>query len=68
MRRTWREAVADPRIRGAYGMIFFLNVVLMGAASEFGLFPIAWEGHLGGFVGGALAYIALAPKPRGPWG
>ncbi len=68
MRRTWREAVADPRIRGAYGMIFFLNVVLMGAASEFGIFPIAWEGHLGGFVGGALAYIALAPKPRGPWG
>lgn len=68
LRRTWREAIADRRIRDAYGMIFFLNVVLMGALSEFGLFPIAWEGHLGGFVGGALAYIALAPKPRGPWG
>lgn len=68
LRRTWREALGDPRIRNSFGMIFFLNVVLMGVASELGIFPIAWEGHLGGFVGGALAYIALAPKPRGPWG
>lgn len=67
LRPTWRQAIADPRIRSAFGSIFFLNVVLMGAASELGLFPIAWEGHLGGFVGGALAYILLAPRHAGPW-
>jgi membrane associated rhomboid family serine protease len=68
LRRSWLQALADPRIRNAYGMIFFLNVVVMGAVAELGWFPIAWEGHLGGFIGGALAYIALAPRYRGPWG
>jgi len=67
LRPTWRQAVADPRIRSSFGSIFFLNVVLMGAASELGWFPIAWEAHLGGFLGGAIAYIALAPRYRGPW-
>lgn len=65
---TWRDALANPRVRNPLAMLVFINVVLMGAAAEAGVFPIAWEGHLGGFVGGALAYIALAPKPRGPWG
>lgn len=68
IRPTWLQSLADPNIRGPLGMIFFLNVVLMGVVSELGWFPIAWEGHLGGFVGGALAYIALAPRYRGPWG
>lgn len=63
----WRQAIADRRIRNSFGSIFFLNVVLMGVVSELGWFPIAWQGHLGGFVGGALAYIALAPRYRGPW-
>ena len=63
----WRQSIANPRIRNSFGSIFFLNVVLMGVVSELGWFPIAWEGHLGGFVGGALAYIALAPRYRGPW-
>jgi membrane associated rhomboid family serine protease len=67
-RPTWREALADPAVRNPLGMIFLLNVVIMGVAGEAGLFPIAWEGHLGGFIGGAAAYIALAPRPRGPWG
>lgn len=67
LRPTWRQAIADKQIRNAFGSIFFLNVVLMGAIAELGWFPIAWEGHLGGFVGGALAYIALAPRYRGPW-
>ncbi len=60
----WRQAVADPRIRQQWGSLFFINVVLMGVAAEIGLFPIAWEAHLGGFIGGALAYIALAPTRR----
>lgn len=68
LRRTWREALADPRVRNTLGMLVFINVVLMGIAAESGVFPIAWEGHLGGFVGGALAYVALARAPRGPWG
>lgn len=67
LRPDWRQAIADRRIRNAYGSIFFLNVVAMGVLSEVGVFPIAWEGHLGGFLGGAVAYIALAPRYRGPW-
>jgi membrane associated rhomboid family serine protease len=67
LRADWRQSLADPRIRNALGSIFFLNVVVMGVISELGWFPIAWEGHLGGFVGGAIAYIALAPRHRGPW-
>lgn len=68
LRANWLQSLADPRIRNAFGMIVFLNVVVMGVVSEIGWFPIAWEGHLGGFVGGALAYITLAPRHRGPWG
>jgi membrane associated rhomboid family serine protease len=67
VRATWLQSLADPNIRGPLGMIFFINVVAMGVVSELGWFPIAWEGHLGGFVGGALAYILLAPRYRGPW-
>jgi membrane associated rhomboid family serine protease len=68
LRADWRDALKDPRIRNPLGMLVFINVVLMAAAAETGLFPIAWEGHLGGFLGGAIAYVALAPKPSGPWG
>lgn len=67
LRPTWRQSLADPRIRNSFTSIFLLNVVLMGIVSELGWFPIAWEGHLGGFVGGAIAYIALAPRYSGPW-
>ena len=64
----WTMALRDSRIRNQWFMIFFINVVLMGLASELGWFPIAWQAHLGGFVAGGLAYAALAPKPaRGPW-
>lgn len=66
-RRTWRDSLADPRVRGPYFMLFMLNVVLMGVVAEMGWLPIAWEAHLGGFVAGALAWILFAPKPRGPW-
>jgi membrane associated rhomboid family serine protease len=61
-RRTWREALADPHVRGPLGGLVFVNVVLMGIASETGYFPIAWEGHLGGFIGGGVAYALLAPR------
>lgn len=66
-RRTWREALADPGVRGPFFMIFFLNVVVMAVLAQTNVFPIAWEGHLGGFIAGALSYAALAPRARGPW-
>jgi membrane associated rhomboid family serine protease len=62
-RRTWREALADPQVRGPLGGLFLVNVVLMGAASAAGFFPIAWEAHLGGFIGGGVAYALLQPRP-----
>lgn len=61
-RSTWREALADPQVRGPLGGLFLVNVVLMGIASEAGFFPIAWEAHLGGFIGGGAAYALLQPK------
>lgn len=67
-RANWREALADPRVRGPLGGLFVLNVVVMGVASEAGFLPIAWEDHLGGFIGGGVAYALLQPRPRGPWG
>lgn len=61
-RRTWRDALADPQVRGPLGGLFVLNVVVMGIASEAGFLPIAWEAHLGGFVGGGVAYALLQPR------
>jgi membrane associated rhomboid family serine protease len=64
----WRQSLSVPAVRNQLGVIVFINVGVMALASEAGFFPIAWEGHLGGFIGGALAYIALAPRVRaGPW-
>lgn len=67
MRATWRDALADPRVRGPLGGLVFVNVVLMGIISELGLFPIAWEGHLGGFIGGGVAYALLQPRAHAVW-
>ena len=53
----------DPQVRGPLGGLFLVNVVLMGAASAAGFFPIAWEAHLGGFIGGGVAYALLQPRP-----
>jgi membrane associated rhomboid family serine protease len=62
-RPRWRDALADPRVRGPLGALVVLNVVLMGIASEMGFIAIAWEAHLGGFIGGGVAYALLAPRP-----
>lgn len=65
VRPRWQDALREPFIRNQLGMIMLLNVVVMGVVSELGWFPIAWEAHLGGFIGGAIAYIALEqPMPR----
>lgn len=66
-RPTPRAALADPQVRGAIVSFLGVNVVLFALLP----LPIAWEAHLGGFIAGALGYLALAPRPRryiGPWG
>jgi rhomboid protease GluP len=68
VRRSWREALADPQVRGAGFSFLFINVFLAGLASVSGFLPIAWEAHLGGFVAGAALYPLLAPRlTPGPW-
>lgn len=65
VRADWRDSLRIPMVRNQFLMIVLINVVLMGIASELGWFPIAWEGHLGGFIGGAIAYVLLQPRsPR----
>lgn len=66
VRADWRDSLRIPMVRNQLLMIIFINVVLMGVAAELGWFPIAWEGHLGGFVGGFLAYATLAPRRSDP--
>ncbi len=61
-RPTWREAMADPQVRGPLAVLFALNVVVFGVLSETGIMAIAWEAHLGGFIGGGVAYALLQPR------
>jgi membrane associated rhomboid family serine protease len=58
----WRESVRDPQVLRAGGGFLFAVVGVAAAASFFGILPIAWEAHLGGFIGGMLAFPFLAPK------
>ena len=65
VRPTPRAALADPRVRNAMLTFVGINVVLVALLP----LPIAWEAHLGGFIAGALVYLALARwAPAGPWG
>ena len=66
VRPSWWESLAIPGVRNQLVMIILINVVLMGVLAKLNIFPIAWEGHLGGFIGGFLAYIALEPRRSGP--
>ena len=67
---NWRIAIRAPAI---WRMAFFflaVNVGLALLARASGVLPIAWEAHLGGFVGGVALYPLLAPRRvrRTPWG
>ena len=66
VRPTPQAALADPQVRNAMLSFLGINVVLMAFLN----LPIAWQAHLGGFVVGALGYLALRPatRPIGPWG
>jgi membrane associated rhomboid family serine protease len=69
-RRNWRDALADPEIRRAAFWFLAINVGLMWFLATNADVPIAWEAHLGGFLGGAALFPLLAPKRRiwaGPW-
>lgn len=69
VRANWREALREPMVRN--GVLFFLllNVGLAAVARMTGALPIAWEAHLGGFIGGAGVYLALRRRVApGPWG
>jgi len=67
VRPSPRMALQDPGVRSAIGSFLLFNVVLAGLAEAAGILPIAWQAHLGGFLGGAGLYVALAPRSRGPW-
>jgi membrane associated rhomboid family serine protease len=66
----WKAALRD-RVALQTGAYFLIaNVALAALVRASGIFPIAWEAHLGGFVAGAIAYPLLLPKHRlvsGPW-
>ncbi len=68
-RADWRQALRDPAVlqSGAYFLV--ANVGLAAVARIWGVLPIAWEAHLGGFIAGALAFPVLAPARalREPW-
>lgn len=69
VRRDWRAALREPRVQSAAFWFLAVNVGLAAIARQTGLLPIAWEAHLGGFVGGALVYALLIGRVReGPWG
>lgn len=62
VRRDWRAAARDTRVQAAAFWFLVINVGLAAAARMTGLLPIAWEAHLGGFVGGAVLYPLFAPR------
>ena len=71
VRPTPQAALADPQVRNAIFSFLGINVVLMGFLSAAHILPIAWEAHLGGFIAGGAAYLALKPRAQfasGPWG
>ena len=70
-RRNWRQAVRDPAIQSMGFWFLFINVGLAAVARMTGFLPIAWEAHLGGFLGGLVLFPLLAPRRAsfaGPWG
>lgn len=61
-RPSWREALADRAVRRAGFWFLAVNVGLAFVAARTGVLPIAWEAHLGGFIGGMGLYPLLAPR------
>lgn len=56
-----RKGIMRPIVTSA--LVFLaINVGLAAAARVSGIFPIAWESHLGGFLGGLVFYPLLAGR------
>lgn len=61
-RWDWRDSIRDPQVLKTGAGFLFANVGLAFMIRQFGVLPIAWEAHLGGFIGGMLLFPLLAPK------
>lgn len=61
-RGDWRRSLADPQIQAGAAVFLGVNVVLVGVLRVFGVLPIAWEAHLGGFLAGAVLAALLRPR------
>ena len=59
----WRQSLRNPIILQNAGMFLFVNVGLAYLAARFDVLPIAWEAHLGGFIGGLVIYPLIASRP-----
>lgn len=62
--RTWQESLRERAVISAGFWFLVVNVGLAAAARVSGIIPIAWEAHLGGFIGGLLIYPFLEREPR----
>jgi len=60
----WQDSLRQPAILQNGAIFVLINVGLAFAARFFGVLPIAWEAHLGGFIGGLILYPLLAPAPQ----
>lgn len=59
-----RTAIRSPLLWQMSFYFLLVNVALAATARLFGVLPIAWEAHLGGFIAGAVLYPLLAPRAR----
>jgi membrane associated rhomboid family serine protease len=60
----WRRSLRDPAVLQNGAVFLFANVVLAYLAATTGFLPIAWQAHLGGFIGGMAIYPLVAARPR----
>ncbi len=58
-RGHWRDSLADRQVRAGIAVFLAVNVGLAALARVAGVFPIAWEAHLGGFLAGLVLYPLL---------
>lgn len=62
LRWDWRASIRDPAVLRSGAGFLFAVVIVPIALRYFGILPIAWEAHFGGFVAGLLLFPLLAPK------
>jgi membrane associated rhomboid family serine protease len=60
----WQDSLRDMGIVQNAAIFLAMNVGLAYVAARSGVLPIAWEAHLGGFIGGLVVYPLVAPPAR----